>query len=136
MKNFQSTIEIYFIHHQLSIKYYVPKLTEITSKYIKEHDLDLIFDIIKYKLSLFEMKEEKLQPIFFKCIKLKELFSLPVPVLYRIINKVQNQIDSMSEKDKKEFIEFLLDCLKEHGREGSALFSEINNKINPEEIIR
>lgn len=59
MKNFQSTIEIYFILHQLSIKYHVPKLTEITSKYIKEHDLDLIFDIIKYKLFTFWNERRK-----------------------------------------------------------------------------
>lgn len=48
-----------FSLHQLSIKYEVPKLTEITNEYISKHDIDLIFDIIEYKLSLFQAKEKE-----------------------------------------------------------------------------
>ncbi len=71
-------------------------MTEITNEYINSHNIDLIFNIIKYKFSLFEKnektgenifdteeEEEKIATNFFKYIDRKELVELPVSVLYR-----------------------------------------------------
>lgn len=134
-----------FSLHQLSIKYEVPRLTELTTKYIKKQDIYIVFDMIKYKLSLFEdekekhyhieEEEEELATNFFKYVNRKEFVDLPISILYRIINKMQEKNKNMTKKQQKEFTEFLFKCLKKHKREGSVLFSNIEMKENREEII-
>ena len=61
-----------------------------------------------------------------------QLISLPVPVLYKIMNNIKLKINSMNLTNQGQFIGFLFKCLEKHIREASILF--LNLDIENERI--
>lgn len=127
-----------FSLYQLSIQYDVPVLNKLTSQYINKNQKQLIFQSILYKLQYSNVnidlsaEEDLIASNFFDYIKDEQLVSLPVNVLYRIINNQQLKINSMDLTKQGQFIDFLFKCLDKHQREASILF--LNLDIENERI--
>ncbi|KAK8844441.1 hypothetical protein M9Y10_024299 [Tritrichomonas musculus] len=131
--------------HCLSFIYSVPRLTELTTNYMKENDRRLLLKTISFinqysttDESIFNIdihnEENALVSNLNDFIEEEELLFLPVHFLYKIIKKFieQNLLDST----KKELIyKFLFSCLKKHGKEASVLFSLINFESEDDRFI-
>lgn len=137
-----------FSLHQLSIKYEVPCLYSLTEEYIKKHDKTLIFQSIQYKYKLqkqtsndtidiksLENDEKLIATDFFKYVDNKQLLDLPIPVLYRIINSPQLDINHLNQTNKNILIDFLFNCLKKRKREASILFLNLDVENQRVEIF-
>ena len=126
--------------YQLSIQYDVPVLKNVSLQYINDNQKTLIFQSISYKLKCqnsitnidLSLEEDTIASNFFEYINDDQLISLPVPVLYKIINNQKLNINSMNLTNQGQFIEFLFKCLDKHRREASVLF--LNLDIENERI--
>ena len=134
-EQFEITEKNVFSLHQLSILYEVPELNKLTDEYILNNEKKLIFQSLFYKLknhkneeAKFDLEKEEGQIAshFFEYIDSEDLLSLPVPVLYRIINNPRLNINSMNQTNQTQFIEFLFKCLDRYKREASVLFLNID----------
>ena len=129
-----------FTLYQLSIQYDVPVLKNVSLQYINDNQKTLIFQSISYKLKCqnsitnidLSLEEDTIASNFFEYINDDQLISLPVPVLYKIINNQKLNINSMNLTNQGQFIEFLFKCLDKHRREASVLF--LNLDIENERI--
>ena len=79
-------------------------------------------------MSILTLTQKKisLPLIFFDYINDEQLLSLPISVLYRIINKEQLKLNSMNLTNQGQLIEFLFKCLDKYKREASILFLNLD----------
>lgn len=118
----------------LSNQYDVALLSDLANQYISKNQSPLIFRSILFKLLNqkpdsninLTTEEDIIASHFFDCINDEQLLMLPIPVLYRIINKEQLNINSMDLTKQGQFIEFLFKCLDKHKRVASILFLNID----------
>lgn len=106
---FDITNSTVFSLHKLSIQYEVPALSKLADEYIQKNYKQLIFQILSESPSLnvnFDIgkEEEIIVSHFFEYINEEQLVSLPIHILYRIVNKLKlKKVDSQS---RNQFIEF------------------------------
>lgn len=128
-ESFQLTDSNVFPLYQLSIKYEVPGLLQLAQDYIKQNNQNLCIKSIIFKiqqkppLNDTKAEEESVSYNFFNFIDNDSLISLPMPILYRIMNSeiVQSELKKSDEKRAKT-TEFLFKCLDLRKREASVLF--------------
>lgn len=139
--SFEITDSNVFSLYQLSQRYEVSELTKLTSNYITKNNKSLIFQSINIKLlsNQTEAKidlsqdEELISANFFEYINDDQLLSLPIQILYRIINNDHLQLKLLNESKQTQLIEFLFKCLDKYGRSASVLFLNIdieNERMN------
>lgn len=124
-----------FSIRQLAIKYEVPGLLKITTKFIDEHSSSLVFETIQYQIqmqnqnikndskSCTQNEEKYIASHFSEFIDDERLLNLPVAVLYRIVNDDQFKFD---QSNQDEFIGFLFKCLDKYKTEASILFLNLD----------
>lgn len=120
--------------HQLSIQYEVTVLNDLTSQYIQKNKKSIIFPSILYKLKNrnpevnidLSSEEETIAANFFDYINDDQLISLPIPILYRIINNEHLKFNELNSTDQNKYIEFLFKCLDRYKREASVLFLNLD----------
>lgn len=125
-----------FSLNYLAKKYEVYKLLAATTQYISDYKEKLAIDFILFnyylynshnQFSLVDTKEEEdiISCNFEEFIKDKRLIDLPLPVLYRIIQRYSNQKPNTNENQEMQdsFVSLLFTLLKKHGRKASYLFS-------------
>lgn len=120
---------------QLSIQYEVPELNRVSTEYINNNENQLLIQSIFFKLNNCQkgrskidlhQEEEQISSHFFEYINNDKLLELPIPVLYRIINSPQLNINSMNQTNQSQLIEFLFKCLDRYKRDASVLFLNID----------
>ena len=79
--------------------------------------------------------EEIISANLLKFIDDERLLSLPIPVLYRILNGRQLNINELNETEQTQVIEFIFKCLDKNGREASVLFTIIDFERAPIDIM-
>lgn len=126
---FDITNSTVFLLHKLSIQYEVPELSKLTDEYIQKNHKQLIFQIISENQNLkvnFDLSEEEeiIVAHFFEYVNEEQLISLPINVLYRIVNKLK--LKKMDSQSRNQFIEFLFKCLDKHKRKASVLFTNLD----------
>lgn len=137
-QSFQITDSTVFSLHQLSIQYEVPELTKLTEEFIKKSERNTKFQSILSKFqnqfnSNSSEDENFIAVHFFENINNEQLLSLPIPVLYRIINNVNLKFNYLNKFNQNQIVEFLFKCLEKHKREASVLFTNLdfdNGRIN------
>lgn len=125
-----------FSLNYLAKKYEVYKLLAATTQYISDYKEKLAIDSILFNYHLYnshnqfclvDTKEEEdiISCNFEEFIKDKRLIDLPLPVLYRIIQRYSNQKPNTNENQEMQdsFVSLLFTLLKKHGRKASYLFS-------------
>ncbi|KAK8888270.1 hypothetical protein M9Y10_039335 [Tritrichomonas musculus] len=134
-ESFNITDENVFSLRQLSIFYEVPELITITNNYIQDNQEKLIFQSILFKsqhqneeiqFDVLKYDEEIISADFFKYINNEQLLTLPIPVLYRILNRSVPKLSEIESEKQNQIIEFLFKCLDKHKRKASVLFSIID----------
>ncbi|KAK8888186.1 hypothetical protein M9Y10_039250 [Tritrichomonas musculus] len=131
---FEITKSTVFSLYQLSIQYDVPELYKRSDEYIKKNHKNLVLQSIQFKIQNdnsevnidLSKEEETISSHFFEYINDEQLSSLPVHILYRIINGHQLNFNSMNSTNQNQFIEFLFKCLDKHKKEASVLFSNLD----------
>ena len=127
---FQLSDSNVFALYQLSLKFDVPSLQKVTNEYIEKNHSNFIFDFIHYKSEndLNFQEEENIVSSNFNEFKNDEkIFSLPIPILFRILNNENLRIE------QNDLIDFLFKCLDKYGKEASVLFSNFtfeNSRID------
>lgn len=122
-QNFQISDSNVFSLYQLSQKFDVPSLQKVTNEYIEKNHLNVIFDFIHYKSQNhvnFQEEENIVSSNFNEFMNDEKIFSLPIPILFRILNNENFRIE------QNDLIEFLFKCLDKYGKEASVLFSNFN----------
>lgn len=134
----------------LSQKYEVSQLIAATSQYISQNRKELIFQTILFKsqlctekvsdtiISNYDTKSEEdiLVTNIDEFIQKDELLSLPISILDRIFHKYFNCVKKSSEKvDNKEIVNFFFKCLDKYGTDASILFSYVDFKKQPIEVM-
>ncbi|KAK8892573.1 hypothetical protein M9Y10_029810 [Tritrichomonas musculus] len=122
---FQITDKTAFSLHQLSIRYEVPELQKLTEEYIKTNQKNQLFQSILSKISENPENEETIALQFIENIDNEQLLSLPIPVLYRILNNYSLDFNSLNSNDQNRLIDFLFRILSKRGKEASVLFANI-----------
>lgn len=123
-----------FSLYQLSIQYKVSELNNLTSIYINKNKKTLIFQSILYKIQNqnsmvnFDLSNEEkiIASNFFEFINDDKLTSLPISVLYRIINDKVLNLKTMDTTHQTQLFEFLFKCLDKYKKPGSVLFLNID----------
>lgn len=124
--------------YQLSVIYQVPELKQLTLNYIKSYQKDLIFQTIAFLKKVqnhnynldFDLKseEEFIANDFFQYVDNKEMFSLPIDVLYSILNNYNININNLNSEEQDKMVDFLFKCLDKKGKQASVLFLNLDLK--------
>ncbi|KAK8880696.1 hypothetical protein M9Y10_003382 [Tritrichomonas musculus] len=133
-QSFDITDSTAFSLYHLSIQYEVPGLTKLSDEYIKQNYKNLVLQSISYIIKSrssevkFDLSKEEnvISSHFFEYIDNDQLISLPVQVLYRILNNNSMNYQSLTPENQKRVVDFLFVCLDKHGREASVLFSNFD----------
>lgn len=138
---FEITESNVFSLRQLSIQYEVPELNRLATEYIMSNENNLLLQSLFFKLkncqkeeAKIDLQQEEMQIAsrFFEYIDNEQLFQLPIPVLYRILNSPQLNLNSMNQTNQGQIIEFLFKCLDHYKKDASVLF--LNLDIENERI--
>lgn len=133
-QSFDITDSIVFSLYHLSKQYEVPELTKLSDEYIQQNYKNLVLQSILYIIKSrssevkFDLSKEEnvISSHFFEYIDNDQLISLPVQVLYRILNNSNMTYDSLTPENQKRVVDFLFACLDKHSREASVLFSNFD----------
>lgn len=131
---FEITDTNVFPLQQLSIQYEVSELNNFTSIYINKNKKTLIFQSLLYRMQNqnsmvnFDLSNDEkiIASNFFEYINDDQLISLPISVLYRIINDEALNLKTMDSTHQDQLFEFLFKCLDKHKKPGSVLFLNID----------
>ena len=137
-RSFKITKSDVFSLQQLAIKYEVPELLKITTKYINQNNNSLIFESIQFKIQLqnqddqnqlkkeIQNEEKYISSHFFELINDKKMLNLPVVVLYRILNDYDLKLNQLNSMNQNKIIDFLFKCLDKYKTEASVLFLNLD----------
>lgn len=115
----------------LSDKYDIPSLKSKTSKYIEDHQKELLLEILTFNSqnSTEDKKiyEDILSDNILQHIEDDRLFQLKLPSIYRILMRYEDNHKKNENKGERDKIfEFLFKCLDKYGRKASVLFSIVD----------
>lgn len=124
----ENIVSLYY----LAAKFGVKSLIEDIEEYIKEYQNDVIVEILlihqndpKFKTEIYEnVIASNLQ----NYLKNFPLLKLNFPILYRILDKSDNQSNKKDDKNfEKDKVDFYFKCLDKFGRQSSLLFKNVKN---------
>lgn len=110
---------------RLAKTYSVSNLIKSNERFFANHP-DLSLQLALYNETTNEESERVISSHFCDFINNPQLISLPVQVLYRILNNYDLNINQLNENDQQIVIDFLLKYLKKNGKKSSILFSNID----------
>lgn len=125
---------------QLCNHFEVPELKDLVEGYISQNP-NLVFQTILHKLASyqgiqFNADDEKSVSLhFFDFIDNENMLTIPVPVMYRILNNYDLKVNNLNESDSNRVLDFLFKYLKKNGKKSSVLFSIIDIQQSKIELI-
>lgn len=145
-QQFQINISNIMPLQYLAYKFKVTQLIDISDKYLASNWENLVLQSMLFKSQLSEnlckdiddfhekfydttREEDYLSSNINKFIEQDQLLSFSIPVLYRIFQKLENDINI------EKVINFLFKCLDKFGKEASILFLNIDFKQQKNKVI-
>ena len=132
--------------HILSIRYGVPELTKLTTNFLSKNEKKMVIQSILFKAQLLKaqqsdfseniqinidtkIEEDEISSNLIEYLQnnIDDLLSLPIPILYHIINDFYSKSKYSIDSSKEDLIaSFLFKCLDKYKREASVLFTSID----------